>query len=118
MKGQCGAIKPNGERCQRSAEASHGFCWAHAPEHAEERRRIASRAGKSKGSRGVATLKSELKDLIAKVERGTLEPTRGNTMVRAYGVLIDLIKLERAVYLEEDLARRIEELKRGHREVS
>jgi hypothetical protein len=27
-------------------------------------------------------------------------------------VLIDLIKLERGIYLEDDLARRIEELKR------
>ena len=77
-----------------------------------------SRAGKSRGSREVATLKAELKDLIGKVEKGALEPTCGNTMLRGYGVLIDLIKLERGIFVEEDLAARIEELKRGPREVS
>ncbi len=52
------------------------------------------------------------------MEDGTLEPPRGNTMLRGYGVLIDLIKLERGIFVEDDLARRIEELKRERREVS
>jgi hypothetical protein len=33
-------------------------------------------------------------------------------MLRGYGVLIVLIKLERGIFVEEDLAARIEELKR------
>ena len=79
---------------------------------------MASRAGKSSGSREVASLKAELKGLIGKVENGALEPARGNTMLRGYGVLIDLIKLERDVFVQEDLARRIEELKRERSQVS
>ena len=79
---------------------------------------MASRAGKGRANREVANLKADLKDLISKVEGGTLEPTRGNTMLRGYGVLLDLIKLERGIFVEEDLAARIEELKRGRREVS
>jgi hypothetical protein len=79
---------------------------------------MASRAGKSRGSREVATLKAQLKDLIGRVEDGTLEPTRTNTMLRGYGVLIDLIKLERGIFVEEDLARRIEELKHEHPQIS
>jgi hypothetical protein len=52
------------------------------------------------------------------VESGELEPTPANTMIRAYSVLIELIKLERGVYLEEDLAARIRELKRAGRDAS
>ena len=73
---------------------------------------VESKGGKSKAKREVANLKAELRDLIAKVEDGALEPPRGNTMLRGYGVLIDLIKLERGIFVEEDLAARIEELKR------
>ena len=79
---------------------------------------MASRAGKGKANREVRDLKAELKDLIGKVERGALEPTRGNTMLRGYGVLLDLIKLERGIFVEEDLAARVEELRRGYSQTS
>jgi hypothetical protein len=119
LNARCRGVKRDGDGCTLPANGSDGFCWAHSPKHAEERRRMASRAGKSRGSREVANLKAQLKDLIGKVQDGTLEPTRGNTMLRGYGVLIELIKLERGIFVEEDLARRIEELKRGeHEEVS
>jgi len=79
---------------------------------------VASRGGKSKANREVATLKAEVKDLIAKIEAGGVSPTRGNTMFRGYGVLLDLIKLERGIFVEEDLAARIEELRREHSQAS
>ncbi len=115
---QCTSIKPNEERCTLAPTGQHGLCWAHDPANRETRRRTASKGGRSKGSREVAALKAELKDLIAKVEEGALEPTRGNTMLRGYGVLIDLIRLERSVYLEDDLAARLVELKREYSQTS
>ena len=108
----CTAIKPNGERCTLAATGQHGLCWAHDPGNREQRRRTASKGGRSKANREVVLLKEELKTLIEKVEDGKVSATRGNTMIRGYGVLIDLIKLERGIYVEEDLAARIEELKR------
>ena len=118
MNARCRGVKRDGGPCTLPANSPDGYCWAHSPKHAEERRRMASRAGKSRGSREVANLKGELKDLIGKVEDGPLEPTRGNTMLRGYGVLLDLIKLERGIFVEEDLARRIEELKRERPQIS
>ena len=32
-----------------------------------------------------------------------IEPTPANTMLRGYSVLLDVIRLERGVYLEEEL---------------
>ena len=118
MNEQCRATKPDGSRCTLPATGQHGLCWAHAPENAEKRRRTASKGGRSKANREVALLKEELKALISKVEDGEVSATRGNTIMRGYSVLIDLIKLERGIYLEDDLAARIEELQREHTQAS
>jgi hypothetical protein len=108
---QCSAIKPNGERCTLPANGQHGLCWAHDPRNREKRRQTASRGGRGRATKEVRDLKAEIKGLIGKVENGAVNPTRANTMIRGYTVLIDLIKLERGVYLEEDLAARLEALK-------
>jgi hypothetical protein len=108
---QCRASKRDGSRCTLPSYGQQGLCWAHDPKNQEKRRRTASRGGRGKASREVRDLKSEVKTLIGKVEDGTVDPSSGNTIIRGYGVLIDLIKLERGVYLEEDLAARVEALK-------
>jgi hypothetical protein len=69
------------------------------------------RGGSSRPSREVRTLKADLRDLIKRVESGELEPTPANTMLRGYSVLLEVIKLERGVYVEEELAARLEALK-------
>jgi hypothetical protein len=115
---RCLGTKRDHSPCTATVEPPQRYCWWHDPEHADQRSRAASRGGRSKANREVATLKAELKDLIGKVEGGTLEPTRGNTMLRGYGVLIDLIKLERGIHFEDDLAARTEELKREHTQAS
>jgi hypothetical protein len=109
---QCTAIKPNGERCTLAPTGQHGLCWAHDPANREMRRRTASKGGRSKANREVVLLEEELKALIGRVEDSDVSAPRGNTMIRGYSVLIDLIKLERGIHLEDDLAARIEELKR------
>jgi hypothetical protein len=111
LTGRCRATKRDGTDCTLPARGPDGYCWAHSPQNAEERRRAASKAGRSRPGREVRTLKADLRELIGRVESGELEPTPANTMIRAYSVLIDLIKLERGVYLEEDLAARVEALK-------
>jgi hypothetical protein len=111
----CRATKANGEPCTLPANESQGVCWAHSPQNRERRRRNASKAARAKGSsREVRELKAELRELIRRVERGEISSTRGNTMLRGYSVLIDLIKLERGVLEVEELSNRIEELKRGY----
>ena len=90
----CSATKRNGEPCTLPAHGQHGFCWAHSPETAEKRKRIASRGGKGKAARRVAVLWDEVRDVIGGVEAGTLEPPQGNTMLRGYNTLIALDRLD------------------------
>ena len=92
--GVCTATKRNGEPCTLPAHGQHGFCWAHSPETAEKRKRIASRGGKGKAARRVAVLWDEVRDVISSVESGALEPPQGNTMLRGYGTLIALDRLD------------------------
>ena len=108
---QCRATKLNGERCQGTANGPAGWCWAHAPEHAEQRRRQASRAARSKPNREVATLKQDVKDTIAMVKDGEIDRNDAGVMFRGYSVLLDFIKVERGVLEVEELAREIEELR-------
>ena len=109
----CRATKANGEPCKAPATDQHGYCWAHAPENAEKRRQIASRAARSKGNREVADLKAEIRGVIADVKAGDLDRNDAAVMIQAYRALKDFIELERRVKETDDLAAELEELKRG-----
>jgi hypothetical protein len=111
MKAQCGAIKPNGERCQSTAYAEHGYCWSHAPENAEQRRRYAARGARGRGNSRLHALDEMAEELYDRVERGELEPSVGNTLIRILQFRADLIRLERDSSIE-DLIEQFEELKR------
>ena len=109
MKARCSATKANGEACTLPANGQHGLCWAHAPENAEKRRRVASRGGRGKATKRVAVLWDEVRSVIEGVEAERLSPQQGNTMVRGYGTLIQLSRLD-IEQAELDIARRRLEL--------
>jgi hypothetical protein len=110
LEGQCRATKANGERCRGTATGSNNLCWAHSPQHAEQRRRTASRGGKSKPSREIRDLKKQLEDLATNVLSGRVE--RGNAVVvnQILTTRARLIELERKVKETEELEERIEYL--------
>lgn len=111
---RCSFIKANGERCGGAATGSQGCCWAHAPENAEQRRRQASRAARSKGNREVAVLKGEIKALIVDIKAKDLDRNDGAAMLQGYRVLASYIELERRVAETDQPAAEIESLKREY----
>ena len=114
MQRQCSAITRAGTRCQRSAESQNGLCFAHDPKNVEARRRTASRGGRGKANREVATLKDELRDVIGDVRNGDLDRNDAAVMIQGYRALKDFIALERQVKETDELAAEIEELKREY----
>jgi hypothetical protein len=111
---QCSGTKRDGAPCTATVEPPQSYCWWHDPKNAEERRRAASRGGRSRPSREVRLIKEEIKDAVADVKGGSLDRNIARTMFTGYSVLLDYIKLERGVYVEEELAARLEALKGEH----
>jgi len=94
LNARCSATKANGEACTLPAKGQHGLCWAHAPENAEKRKRVASRGGRGKAKKRVADLWDEVRSVIEGVESERLSPPQANSMVRAYSTLIALSRLD------------------------
>jgi hypothetical protein len=110
MRGhQAGWLALHGDR-----RAAAAVLLVACPKNAEERRRAASRGGRSRPSREVRLIKDEIKDTIAGVKDGSLDRNIARAMFSGYSVLLDYIKLERGVFLEEELAARLEALKGEH----
>jgi hypothetical protein len=90
---QCSAVKPNGARCERIVGASQRYCYAHDPMRSEERKRAASRAGRSKGNQELKEIKQRLKTLAEDMLAGRVERADAiavnqclNTLLRALGM--------------------------------
>src|SRR5918999_1269080 len=109
---RCAAITRAGERCKLDA-TSGSYCWSHAPENAEERKRRAQRGGKARGGGELDEIKREIKDLIADVLKGEVERSTGAVVLQGYNTLLRAVEVGRRDDLE-DLAREVEELKRGY----
>jgi hypothetical protein len=112
---QCAGTKRDGSPCTATVEPPSTYCWWHDPNNATQRRRAASRGGRSRPSREVRTIKEDIKEAIGKLECEELDRNIARAMFSGYSVLLDYIKLERGVYLEEELAARVEALKQSER---
>jgi L-lactate utilization protein LutB len=108
---RCSFIKADGRQCGGAATGSQGRCWSHAVENAEQRRRQASRAARSKGNKEVSALKAEIKQLIADVKAKNLDRNDAAVVIQAYRALKDFIELERRVKETDELAAELAELK-------
>jgi len=114
---RCGFIKGNGERCGGAATGPDGLCWAHAPENAEKRRRMASRAAKSKPNRELRDVKVLLSDLTERVLGGEgveqLEAGRAAVANQLINTRLRAIEQERKAKETEELEGRLEALERA-----
>jgi hypothetical protein len=86
-------------------------CYAHDPDRSEERKRNASRGGKSKGTGGeLADLKKKVRDLASDVLEGKADRGRAAVANQLYNTLIRAIEQERKMRELEELAARLEAL--------
>jgi hypothetical protein len=107
----CRAIKANGEPCTLPANGPQGFCWAHDPANREKkRRRMASRAARSKPSRELTVLKAQLQDLTKRVLASDLETRRAAVANQLLNTRLRAIELERKIKETAELATRLEAL--------
>src|SRR3712207_5849268 len=91
---RCRGEKRDGGRCAAIVEGS--FCYQHDPRKADERRRNASKGGRSKGGgTELAELKKQVKDLARDVLAGEADRGRAAVANQLYNTLIRAVEQER-----------------------
>jgi hypothetical protein len=106
----CRACKANGEPCTLAASGPQGLCWAHDPANREQRRRMASRAARSKPNREIPAIKALLEDLTERVLAGDVETSRAAVANQLVNTRLRAIEQERKMRELEELAERLEAL--------
>ncbi len=115
--GQCAGITAAGGRCKGQAIGNSQYCFSHSPDHAEARKRRASKGGK-RGGRGrpqveLADLKGRLSALADDVLEGRAD--RGNVAVAAQvlNVYLRAVSVELKVVEQREFLERLEALERA-----
>ena len=107
---RCAGIKQDGRQCTVIVKPPLTHCYQHDPDRSEERRRNASRGGRSKGHGELGELKKQIKDLAAGVLDGTADRGRAAVVNQIYNTLIRTIEQERKLKELGELAERLEAL--------
>ena len=108
---QCAGIKRDGGRCAVVVGARQSHCYAHDPTRAEERKRNASRGGKSRNAGGeLSDLKKQLKDLAADVLDGKVERGAAAVVNQLLNTVVRVVEQERKQRELGEMAERLEAL--------
>jgi hypothetical protein len=108
---QCAGIKRDGGRCTVVVGPRATYCYSHDPRRAEQRKRNASRGGRSKGGGSeIADLKAQLRTLAADVLSGEVGRSEAAVVNQILNTRARLIELERKMREQEELEERLEAL--------
>ena len=107
---QCAGIKRDGGRCAVVVGPGKDHCYAHDPDRKDERRRNASRGGKSKGTGELPDLKRQLKDLAADVLKGEVDRGAAAVVNQILNTVVRVVEQERKMRELEEMAERLEAL--------
>lgn len=114
---RCAYIKPGGDRCGATAMNGYDHCYGHRPDLAEERRRSASKGGRSggrgRGSGGIRDLKKRVSDVVDDVLEGRQDKGRAAVAIQGFNTLRAILELERKVRETDELEARLAELERA-----
>lgn len=107
---RCAGTKRDGRQCTTIVKPPQTYCYQHDPARSEERRRNASRAGRSSGTREIKDLKQRISDVIDAVLDGSQDRGRAAVAIQGYNSLRGVLELERKARETDELEARIEEL--------
>ncbi len=106
----CLGTKRDGAACTATVELPHTHCWWHSDSNKEQRKRAASRGGKSKPSRVTKDLHLLLESLTEQVMAGDIAPYPASVAGQLIAVRLRLLEYERRVRETDTLELRVEEL--------
>ena len=104
---QCAGIKRDGGRCTVVVGPSQTYCYQHDPRRSEERKRNASRGGRSKGNQRLAKLDRQLEHLAIDTLEGKVERGVAAVVNQIINTRTRLVELERKIREQEELEERL-----------
>jgi hypothetical protein len=107
---RCAGFKANGEQCSHIVAVPQQYCYAHSPEHKEQRRAAASKAAKSRSGSELSQVKSMLRRLADAVLGGSVDRADGSVAAQILGVYLRAVELERKVKESEEFDQRLSQL--------
>jgi hypothetical protein len=110
---RCAGTKRDNSPCTATVEPPQRFCWWHDPANAEKRRRAASKAGKSKPSRELASIKRRLSDLADDVLADKVDKGVAAVASQVLNVYLRAMSVELRVREQMELIERLESLEEG-----
>ena len=113
----CTGITRRGDRCKGIAIDSSGYCYAHHPDHVEDRQRAARKGGR-RGGRGrpqaeLTDIKQRLSDLADDVLEGRQEKGVAAVASQLLNVYLRAVSVELKVKEQQELIERLEALEEG-----
>jgi hypothetical protein len=107
---RCAGIKRDGGRCTVIVNGSQPYCYQHDPKRAEERRRNASRAARSKPGRELVGIKQRLSDLAEDVLEGKVDKGVAAVASQVLNVYLRAVSVELKAREQLELTERLEAL--------
>jgi glutathione S-transferase len=107
---RCGGTTRGGRQCTVIVKPPNTYCYAHDPARSEERKRNASKGGRSKPNRELQTIKGRLSELAEDVLAGTVDRANAAVAGQLYNTIIRAVGVELKVREQQELTERIEEL--------
>jgi hypothetical protein len=112
---KCTGITRSGVRCKGRAIDSSGYCHAHHPDRAEQRKRAASKGGK-RGGRGrpmaeLHSIRDRIETLVEDVLKGRVDKGRAAVAGQLYNTLIRAVSVELKAKEVEEIAKEVEDIK-------
>ena len=105
---RCAGIKRDGGRCAAIVDGS--YCYQHDPARAEERRRNASRAARTRPSRELSDIKRRLSDLADDVLEGRQDKGVAAVASQVLNVYLRAVSVELKAREQQELIERLEAL--------
>jgi hypothetical protein len=114
----CPGVTRAGRLCGRPVTEGADFCHYHDPARAEQRRQIASKAGKSKPLSESARLRRGLFALIEEVKAAEVDPKVANTIAVLANSIIGTLRLDSKLRELENIEIRLRDLEHAARQES
>ncbi len=107
---RCVGYKRDGGRCTATVEPPQQYCWWHDPANAAQRKRAASKGGRSKPNRELADIKRLVGELVAGVLKGATDRSDAAVCGQLLNTQIRAVAVELKVREQLELIERLEAL--------